>query len=134
MIALIILIVAAGMGGLIYEAARRMERASDPLTRRELLKLARPDLCLVTEPVDITEQTRKEVQETSMHNRTYWSGYSGTYCELCYWGTDLLDDEGAAAWHAHCAKAHAYVLERVLPGGVVPSEPFARTTEGTVHG
>ena len=95
---------------------------------------ARPDLCLVTEPVDITEQTRKEVQETSMHNRTYWQGYSGTYCEVCYWGTDLLDDEGAAAWHAHCAEAHAYVLERVLPGGVVPGEPFSRTTEGTVHG
>lgn len=44
-----------------------------------------------------------------MKKRTYWQGASGTYCDLCYWGTDKLDAEGVELWQAHCVEHHPHV-------------------------
>lgn len=50
-------------------------------------------------------------------NRSYWQGASGTYCEKCYWGTDLLGSGGASAWYDHDEEVHprtALAPEKIL--------------------
>lgn len=42
--------------------------------------------------------------------RTYWQGASGTYCDICYWGTLAQAEDGLAEWVDHCKVKHPHVV------------------------